>query len=144
MTGAIRLWTTFLWPHARAALRQICLNDRHRDARRVLKWIQARKRAEVSVKDVRRHALSQSLDADKTAALLESLVTAGWLRRATTKTAGRPVHRWTVNPALLRMSARTAEIDLPAVPAIHAAAESAASTEHQAPVGNPISEHDNG
>jgi hypothetical protein len=102
MVGAIRLWTEFFWPHARAALRQIGLSDRHRDARRALRWIQAHKKSEVSIKDVRRDALSQSLDAEQTTALLDSLVKARWLRRETIKTGGRPIYRWAVNPNLSR------------------------------------------
>jgi hypothetical protein len=109
MVGAIRLWTDFFWPHARAALRQIGLSDRHRNARRVLRWIQAEKKTTVSVKDVRRDALGQSLDAEQTTALLDSLVKAGWLHKETIKTAGRPIYRWAVNPLLL-LTAESAEI----------------------------------
>jgi hypothetical protein len=39
MTAAIHLWREYFWPHARAALRQIGLNDRHKDERRVLRWV---------------------------------------------------------------------------------------------------------
>jgi hypothetical protein len=48
---------------SKAALRQIGLTDRHADARRVLKWAIANRKTELSVKDVRRVALSQSVDA---------------------------------------------------------------------------------
>ena len=91
------------WPHARAALRQIGLSDRHRNARRVLKWIKANRTAEVSVKDIRRDALAQALDAEETEKVLDRLTSAGWLRRKRlepTGSAGRPVHRWSVNPTL--------------------------------------------
>ena len=51
--------------------------------------------------DVRRDALKQQLDAEKTEALLDRLVRAGWLKKSTTKTNGRARHRWAVNPLLL-------------------------------------------
>ena len=52
--AAIRLWREFFWPHARAALRQIGLNDRHRNGRRVLRWIKANGKDEVSREEIRR------------------------------------------------------------------------------------------
>jgi hypothetical protein len=102
MADSIRLWRDFFWLHARAALRQIGLSDRHKDARRVLKWLRAHPEIEaVSVKDVRRDALAQSLDAKETEALLNSLVAAGWLKpMPTEQTGGRPIYRWSVNPIL--------------------------------------------
>jgi hypothetical protein len=64
MTAAIRLWHGFFWPHARAALRQIGLSDRHRNARRVLRWIKAQGKDEISREEIRRDALGQKLDAE--------------------------------------------------------------------------------
>jgi len=98
--AAIRLVRDYFWPHSRAALRQIGLNERHANARRVLRWIRAHHKNEISLKDVRREALSQSLDADQTLGLLGGLVKAGWLHETTTPTAGRPIRRWDVNPKL--------------------------------------------
>jgi hypothetical protein len=100
MTNAIRLVREYLWPHARAAMRQIGLTDRHANARRALRWIRAHKRTEVSLKDIRREALNQSLDAEHTHELLTALVQAGWLRETTTPTAGRSIRRWEVNPKI--------------------------------------------
>jgi hypothetical protein len=102
VTDAIRLWRDFFWPHARAAMRQIGLTDRHRNARRVLRWLRENPEVnEVSVKDIRRDALSQSLDAKDTEALLNSLVAAGWLKpKPTEQTGGRPIRRWQVNKIL--------------------------------------------
>ena len=54
----------------------------------------------MSLKDIRRDALNQSLDAEQTQELLEALVKAGWLRETTTPTAGRSIRRWDVNPKL--------------------------------------------
>ena len=103
MVAAIRLWREFFWPHARAALRQIGLSDRHKNARRVLRWLKANQTAEISVKDVRREALAQSLDAKETEMLLDGLTKAGWLKRKPLEPIagpGRPLHRWLVNPVL--------------------------------------------
>jgi Protein of unknown function (DUF3987) len=104
VAAAIRLWREYFWPHSRAALRQVGLSDRHHNARRVLRWIRAREAIEVSVKDIRRDALAHALDAAQTETLLGSLVTAGWLRRQPQPDGppqrGKPVLRWSVNPAL--------------------------------------------
>jgi hypothetical protein len=67
-------------------------------ARRVLRWIRAKGQRDVSVKDVRRDALGQSIDARQTEQLLQSLEQAGRLRKETAPTSGRPIHRWQVNP----------------------------------------------
>ena len=96
--AAVRLVRDYFWPHSRAALRQIGLNERHANARRLLRWIRAHNRREISLKDARRDALGQSLDADETQELLDGLAKAGWLRKTTTQTDGRPKHRWEVNP----------------------------------------------
>ena len=108
MVGAVRLWCEYFWPHARAALRQIGLSGRHTNSRRVLWWIKANAKTEVSGEEIRREALSQSLDAEQTRQLLDSLVKSGWLREATTSTGGRPRRRWEVNPKLWGGSAGSA------------------------------------
>jgi hypothetical protein len=100
MTDAIRLWREFFWPHARAAMRQIGLSDRHKNARRVLRWIKARTQKHVSRDDIREGALGKKLDAAQTQVLLDSLEKAGWLKSETIKTAGRPKVRWHTNPRL--------------------------------------------
>ena len=40
--AAVRLWRDYLWPHSRAAVRQIGLTDHHAEARRVLRWLEGR------------------------------------------------------------------------------------------------------
>ena len=100
MKSAVRLVRDYFWPNGRAALRQIGLSERHANKRRVLRWIAARKLNEVSLMDIRRNALAQSLDAEQTLDLVEALVKAGWLRPTTAQTSGRPRHRWQVNPLL--------------------------------------------
>jgi Protein of unknown function (DUF3987) len=97
LLAAIRLWREYFWPHARAALRQIGLTDRHADSRRALRWIIVHAKYEVSREEIRREALGQRLDAEQTQHLLDRLVKAGWLRRTSTVTGGRKRHRWQVN-----------------------------------------------
>jgi Protein of unknown function (DUF3987) len=113
VAAAVRLVTHYFWPHARAALRQIGLTERHAQARKVLRWLRAERgpEDEVSLQDVRRTALGQSVDAEATTKLIDGLVRAGWVRRApTVKTDGRPVYRWQINPLLWNAeSARSAE-----------------------------------
>jgi hypothetical protein len=106
--AAVRLVREYFWPHSRAALRQIGLNERHANARRALRWIKAHGKREVSLKDIRRDALNHSLDADQTHGLLDFLTKAGWLREINTPTAGRPIRRWEVNSNLFS-SAGSAE-----------------------------------
>jgi hypothetical protein len=104
MTAAVRLVTEYFWPHARAALRQIGLTERHAKARRVLRWLRVERSpgSEVSPTDIRRGALGQSLDSKATTKLIEELVQAGWLRWAPIENEGRgrPPHRWYINPLL--------------------------------------------
>ena len=74
--------------------------------------------------DVRREALGGSLDAEQTEDLLDRMEMAGWLRRDTAKTGGRPRHR-SVNPKLFVAAGTAGSVgkdfgDLPAVPAVPA------------------------
>jgi hypothetical protein len=104
MAAAVGLVTEYFWPHARAALRQLGLTERHTNARRVLRWLQVERGpgSEVSPTDIRRDALGQSLDAEATTTVIEELVQAGWLRPAPIEKdgRGRPPHRWFINPLL--------------------------------------------
>jgi len=111
MANAIRLVREYFWPHARACLRQIGLTDRYRDIRRTLRWIREQRAEQVSLRDVRREALSGSLDAEQTYALLDRMVMAGRLHPPEkSSTGGRPLERWRVNPKIFEIApARTAE-----------------------------------
>ena len=102
VAAAVRLVTEYFWPHARAAIRQIGLTESHAKARKALRWARAERRDQVSIEDVRRDALQQSLDAEATAKLIEALVQAGWLRKAPIEKSGRGrrAHRWAVNALL--------------------------------------------
>ena len=126
MSAAIRLVCDFFWPHSRAALLQIGWSERHVNSRPVLRWIKASGKTEVSLKNVRREALGQSLDADQTGVLLDGLVKAGWLRPSVKPAGpkgGKRIHRWQVNPLLWSgaETAETAETDLSEVPDSHPA-----------------------
>jgi hypothetical protein len=103
MSAAVSAWDRYFWPHAQAALRMIGLTDRHADARRVLRWIKAHRRAEISREEARRDALTRRLDAEGTEAVLMALVKAGWLRRAAVEggvNRGWPALWWAANPRL--------------------------------------------
>jgi Protein of unknown function (DUF3987) len=103
LAAAVRLVVDYFWPHARAALGQLGLTERHTKVRRVLRWLRAERgpEDEVSLQDIRRNALGQSVDAEATTKLIDTLVRAGWLRQApTVKTGGHPLYRWLINPLL--------------------------------------------
>jgi len=104
LRNAARLVRDYFWPHSRAALRQIGLTERHADERRLLRWLAANKRTEISLTEARRDALAQRLDAEQTQHLLAGLVRARWLRQVTIETGGRPRQRWKVNPRLFSIS----------------------------------------
>jgi hypothetical protein len=117
MDSAVRLVRDYFWPHARACLRQIGLSDRHKDARRALRWIKAHRKTEISREDIRRDALGQSLNADETDELLRLLVKTDWLREPVSQSGpkgGKPARRWQVNPTLISTAenAETAETGL--------------------------------
>ena len=98
--AAIHLWREYFYPHSQTALRQIGLTEDLTNARRTLRWLAANRRAEVSLLDIRRQALGRRLNAAQTRSLLDGLVRAGWLKFVTTRTAGRSIQRWPVNPQL--------------------------------------------
>jgi hypothetical protein len=107
--AAVRLVTAYFWPHARAAIRQIGLTESHAKARRVLRWLRAERKDQVSIEDVRRDALQQSLNAEATTKLVEALVQGGWLRKAPIEKSGRGrrARRWAVNPLLWAATANS-------------------------------------
>jgi hypothetical protein len=111
MMAAIVLVRGYFLPHARAALRQIGLSERRANERRVLRWIRANRRDEISIMDIRRDCLAQSLDKEQTLAVIQALEKAGWLRETTVETGarGKPARRWSVNPKLHAENADNAE-----------------------------------
>ena len=79
VAAAVRLVIDYFWPHARAALRQIGLTDGNAKARKVLRWLRAERKEQVSIEDVRRDALQQSLNAEATEKLVEKALGPGGL-----------------------------------------------------------------
>ncbi len=122
MINATTLMREYFWVHARAALRQVGLSDRHGDIRKILRWIRANDRHEVALIDIRRSALGGKVDVEQARALADRLVAAGWLRpEEVIRTGGRPRERWIVNPKLSPAeTAQTAQSRLSAVPAVSA------------------------
>jgi hypothetical protein len=108
VAAAIHLVRSYFWPHARAALRQIGASQRHADTRRLMRWVKAQGKTEISREDARRDALARKLDAKGTELLLDRLTQSGWLRPVPVgdapKGRGRPPRRWAVNPALFEGS----------------------------------------
>jgi Protein of unknown function (DUF3987) len=126
MVDAVRLIREYFWPHARAALRQIGLTDRHRHIRRILRWVRVNNRHEVSLRDIRREALGEGVDVEQARDLVDRMAAAGWVRvEPVIKTGGRPKERWTVNPQLFEPAetAQSAESSLTAVTAVSATAK---------------------
>jgi hypothetical protein len=102
---AVRLWSDYLWPHARLLFDRAGPGDTDRQARRVVRWLKANRRTDVTREDVRRHALGRTLDAARTDIVLGRLYAAGALRpvvRVFSAQGGRPAQRWEVNPAVTR------------------------------------------
>ncbi len=52
LDAAVRMVRDYFWPHARAALRQIGLSERHANARKALRRIKGNDQSEMSVKDI--------------------------------------------------------------------------------------------
>jgi hypothetical protein len=111
--AAVTLVRDYFWTHARAALRQIGTTERHANARRVLRWIKANVRHQVSREGIRRDALGQRLDAEETQKLIDGLAKSGWFRELPSTSGpqgGKPARRWAVNPKLgLSGTAETAK-----------------------------------
>jgi hypothetical protein len=110
--SAVKLVKEYFWAHARAALRQIGLTERHNNVRKLVKWMIANRKTQISVMDARRDALGGTIDAKQTEELLASLVEAGFLRKETTPSGskgGKPIHRWDVNPKIAAQTAETAQ-----------------------------------
>jgi hypothetical protein len=133
--SAVLLWRSYLWPHGRAALRLVGLTDKYADARRVLRWAKANRLRIISVKDVRRDALAQKLDADRTVDLLELLTRAGWLREVSTGLTLPILPRRHSNFQLKCRAPVTVGLTALALPAKNAA--SAPSTSASAPKSAP-------
>jgi hypothetical protein len=101
--AAIVLWNDYFRPHARAVFNCTGTTELERHTRRVLRWLTAARRDEVSGREVRCAALGRTANAAETTEVLERLEAAGIVRRVHTSAsrAGRPHERWEVNPAVV-------------------------------------------
>ena len=101
--AAVTLWRDYFRPHATAAFNRAGPTDLERHARRVLRWLKAGNRTEVSGEEVRCGGLGRTVNAGQTAEALDRLEAAGVVRRARSAAVrkGRPAERWEVNPAAL-------------------------------------------
>jgi|HubBroStandDraft_6_1064221.scaffolds.fasta_scaffold235107_1 hypothetical protein len=101
--AAVALWCDYFRPHATAAFNRAGPTDLERHARRVLRWLKAGNRTEVSGEEVRCGGLGRTVNAGQTAEALDRLEAAGVVRRIRSAPLrkGRPAERWEVNPAAL-------------------------------------------
>ncbi|SEP43160.1 Protein of unknown function [Rhodospirillales bacterium URHD0017] len=99
---AVRLWSDYFRPHARALFDHSVPGERERLARRVARWLRSRGLSEVSREQVRTEALSRRVDVAEAQQVLYRLQDAGVLQRVlyTAPLRGRPPNRWWVNPRL--------------------------------------------
>ncbi|MPZ35556.1 MAG: DUF3987 domain-containing protein [Rhodospirillales bacterium] len=99
---AVSLWSDYYRPHALAFLQRTMPTDIECRARRVVHWLRANGRRNVSKTEVRRMALAQTVNAKETDRVLARLVEAGVLRPVGNEAPaqrGRPALRWQVNPS---------------------------------------------
>ena len=100
---AAALWTSYFRPHARAVFQQAAPSNCTAQVRRTARWLKAAGKAVVSREDIRRDALSQSINAHEVEMVIGRLTTAGMLRFMDTKPrrtvarafgVGRSIPRW--------------------------------------------------
>jgi len=78
-------------------------SDQQRQARRVVRWLKANRRTEITREDVWRHALARAVDAAGADSVMARLWSGGVLRPAVVEIppqGGRRPQLWQVNPAL--------------------------------------------
>lgn len=101
---AIALWAGYFKPHARAVFNRAApATELERRARRVVRWLIDCGRAEVSLKEIRREALGDTVDAARANEVIARLRRGGMLRPRVSlpsSRGGRPARRWQINPAL--------------------------------------------
>ncbi len=101
--AAVVLWRDYFRPHAVAVFNRAGPTELERHARRVLRWLRAGSRTEVSGEAVRCTGLGRTVNAGQAAEVLVRLEAAGVVRRVRCATGrkGRPAESWEVNPAAL-------------------------------------------
>ena len=101
--AAARLWNDYFHAHANLVFDRAGPSDLLRQARRVVRWLQANRSSQFTREDVRCHALSRSVNAGRTDLVLGRLWAGGVVqpvRHASSPRGGRPAQFWQVNPAL--------------------------------------------
>jgi hypothetical protein len=99
---AIALWSDYFRPHALALFHRMAPTEHERRARTVVRWLQRKRKHQVSREDIRRNALSRAVNAIQTEQILLGLQQDGVVERASdgSQVRGRPSSKWWVNPAL--------------------------------------------
>ncbi len=100
---AARLWSDYFRPHANLVFDRAGPTDLQRQARRVVRWLKANGRTDVTREDIRCRALCRSVNASRTDLVLGRLWSGGVVRPVAHMSApqgGRPPQLWQVNPAL--------------------------------------------
>ncbi|HEY1228676.1 MAG TPA: DUF3987 domain-containing protein [Ramlibacter sp.] len=102
LSGAIDLWHGYFWSHARTVFTRAGRTHRDREARKVVRWLRQNRLPAVTRQDIRRDALSQTVDAAEADRIALRLEDFGVLRldEVRREGRGRPVKRWLVNPRL--------------------------------------------
>jgi hypothetical protein len=105
VAAAIGLWRDYFRPHATFVFtRGGPDDDLLGQARRVVRWLRAGHRDEITREDVRCHALYRAVNAGRADLVIGRLTAGGILRSLPPQGArpvGRPAQRWQVNPAVL-------------------------------------------
>jgi hypothetical protein len=101
---AARLWNDYFHAHANLVFDRAGPSDLLRQARRVVRWLQANRASQFTREDVRSHALCRSVNAGRTDMVLGRLWAGGVVqpvRHVSSPQGGRPPQLWQVNPALV-------------------------------------------
>jgi hypothetical protein len=99
---AARLWSDYFRPQANLVFDRAGPTDLQRQARRVVRWLKANGRPEVTREDIRCRALCRSVNASRTNLVLGRLWSGGVVRpvdHISPPQGGRPPQLWQVNPA---------------------------------------------
>ena len=103
VAAAARLWNDYFRPQANLVFDRAGPTDLQRQARRVVRWLQASGLAQVTREDVRCRALCRTVKASRTDLVLGRLWAGGVVRpvaHMSPPQGGRPPQLWDVNPGL--------------------------------------------
>lgn len=99
---AAGFWSDYFREHAKAAFSTAGLSDKERQLRRAVAWLQRRKSAEVTSRQIHKETFARTLPTDEVKSVADHLVKAAILRvpNRAGRTVGRPSTVWEVNPAI--------------------------------------------